>query len=63
MLDQHPSFGVVDDQVEELEGAFSDLVFLGGEAVENLVDNDAEVGLDQPWDLRSDFFEELQSVG
>ena len=58
MLDQHPSFGVVNDEVEELKGGLSDLVFLGGEAIENFVDNDAEVGFNKPRDLRSNFFEE-----
>ena len=58
MLDQHPSFGVVDDEVEELKRTFSDLIFLGGEAIENFVDNDAEVGFNKPRDLRSNFFEE-----
>ena len=58
MLDQHPFFGIVNDEIEELKRTFSDLIFLGGEAIENFVDNDAEIGLDKPRDLRSDFFEE-----
>lgn len=62
MLDQHPSFGVVDNEIEELKGTFSDLVFLGGEAVENFVDDDAEVGLDEPRNLRCNLLEELQGI-
>lgn len=58
MLNQHPFFGVVDDKVEELKRTLSDLVFLGGEAVEDFVSNHAEVCLDESGDLRGDFFEE-----
>jgi hypothetical protein len=46
MLEEHPGLDVFGDAVEQGLGLGADLLFVGAEAVEELVGDDGEVGLD-----------------